>query len=204
MTLLVVAAWEPELERFRAVKNSGIELNIGAVGIGPVDAALGTARLIAKHAPKTVLLLGTAGATRQFSTALGAVIVATETRLVDGATVEGRAAMPYASEAIAMDAEWVERFASAGATKALVANTLGITTNDELADKLAAAAQVEHLEAYGVARACEQANVRCAIVLGISNLVGSEGRAQWRANHLSASAAAGALAARALSLPPQG
>jgi futalosine hydrolase len=202
MSLLVLAAWEPELERFRALKNAAVDLNMDAVGIGPVDAALGTARSLAKHQPSIVLLLGTAGAHEGCGELVGNVIVAREVGLVDPTTVEGRAAMPYASEPIRLDPILIEACVKAGATARAVGNTLGITTDDALAKILAASSSppIEHLEAYAVARACEQANVRCAIVLGISNVVGSKGREEWRANHIEASAKAANVAARAIAL----
>jgi futalosine hydrolase len=200
MTLLVLAAWEPELERFRALKNAAVDLNMDAVGIGPVDAALGTARSLAKHQPSVVVLLGTAGAHESCGEVVGNVIVATEVRLIDPATLEHRAAMPYASNAIPLDRALIEAAVKSGAHAHAVANPLGITTDDALAKTLSSVAPIEHLEAYAVARACEQQGVRCAILLGISNMVGSKGREEWRANHIEASAKAADAALKMLPL----
>ena len=73
-----------------------------------------------------------------------------------------------------------------------MATTLSITTDDDVARRLAEStgAEVEHLEAFAVARACALAGVAFTTVLGIANLVGASGRAQWRENHERAAAAA--------------
>lgn len=196
MNLLVIAAWEPELQRFRALVDSRLNegLNVDAVGIGLVDATIGMTRCISRHRPTHVMLLGTCGAAPSSGLKIGDVIAATEVRLVDPAVVEGRAAMPYASEALRLDRAMLEPLTSSGARPSTVVNPLGITTDDGLAAKLAALGEAEHLEAYGVARACQAAGIPCAIVLGIANIVGSRGREEWRANHVAVSAGAAEIA----------
>jgi nucleoside phosphorylase len=196
VSVLVVAAWEPELERFRTLAPERAITE--PVGIGLVDASLGSTRLLLEHAPTLLVMIGTCGGAPGSGLSIGDVVVATRTRLVDAATVAGRAAMPFGSDAIALDEPMIEAAATAGARRASVVNTLGVTTDDELAMKLAALGDVEHLESYGVARACQTANVACAIVLGVANIVGARGRDEWRANHREASARAAEIAARAL------
>ena len=85
--------------------------------------------------------------------------------------------------------------AGAGGRSVDVATTLGVTTDDALAEALARGArcEVEHLEAFAVAAACAAASVPFAAVLGVANMVGSQGREQWRKNHRAASDAAIAL-----------
>jgi nucleoside phosphorylase len=197
-TVLVVAAWEPELERFRNLGReylesisieAGLDLQIAAAGIGLVDTTVGTTRCIFQHAPAHVVLLGTCGAAPSSGLAIGDVILGTRVRLVDPAVVGGRAAMPYANEAVTLDTKFLDAV-SAGAREATIANTLGITTDDTLAAVLAPLGDVEHLEAYGVARACEVASLPCTVILGVANIVGARGRDQWRANHVALSARA--------------
>ena len=60
------------------------------------------------------------------------------------------------------------------------------------------AADVEHLEAFAFARACATARVPCARALGVANVVGSKGRAEWLAGHVGASEEAADVAWRAL------
>jgi nucleoside phosphorylase len=191
MKLLVVAAWPPELVRFQELAAASVDV----VGIGVVDAAIGMTRCIARHAPTHVILLGTAGCARGSGLSLGDVVVGRAVHLVDGAVAEGRAAMPQPSADVPLDVPLQEHFAAAGARRSTIANTLAVTTDDALAATLSAIGEVEHLEAYGVARACHASSLPCAVVLGIANFVGSTGRGEWRANHEMASARAAEIAA---------
>ena len=180
--LLYVAAFPPEVVALDAAHAREI------VGVGLVEAALGTSAAIEAHrhdALEGVVLLGTAGAYQDRGLHIGDVVVATEVMLasVSGALV---AAMP---QQLATDAALTSRF---DARRAKVANTLGITTQEEYARALviATGADVEHLEAFAVARACARAGVRFTAVLGIANMVGPEGREQWRQHHEQAARAA--------------
>jgi futalosine hydrolase len=203
MKLLVVAAWDPELERFRELTSaaapplSSLSIVTEAVGIGPIDAAIGVTRCVEVVRPDALVFLGTGGAAPRAGLRVGDVVAASSVRLVDAAAVEGRAALlpPYA-EAIATDAALHQRLVDEGARACVVGNTLSVTTEDALASTLGGAYEVEHLEAYAVARACGAA-CPCAIVLGVANMVGSRGRDEWRENHVRASSAAAEIAARA-------
>jgi nucleoside phosphorylase len=79
-----------------------------------------------------------------------------------------------------------------------VATTLAITTDDPLAGVLGrcTGAMVEHLEAYGVALACEARKIPFVAALGVANVVGSAGRAGWLAGHTRATQAVNALLAQ--------
>jgi nucleoside phosphorylase len=197
MKLLVVAAWEPELERFRerlgaASPAGGLEVVLDTLGVGVVDAAIATTRCVVRHRPAAVLLLGTCGA---FAAELlaGTVVVGADARLVDSAVTQGSAALPGPMAAHAsFDVALHDALVAAGARSVQIANTVGITTDDALAAHLAeaSAAAVEHLEAFGLARACALADLPCATVLAVANAVGSKGRAEWLASHVRASAAA--------------
>jgi nucleoside phosphorylase len=74
-----------------------------------------------------------------------------------------------------------------------VATTLGITTDDALAQQLGSlsACAAENLEAFAVAMACAARNLPFASVLVATNAVGSAGRAQW-SQHQRAAAEKGA------------
>ncbi len=197
---LIVAAWEPELARFRerwASSGSHANIVLETVGIGMVDAGLGVMRCIARHKPDRAWLLGTAGAFPcGGAPSIGDVTTASSVRLVDAATAEGASELPSPMPAeVALDGVMHDALVAAGARSVRVANTLGITVDDALAARLAhTGATLEHLEAFAFARACEFEGVRGAIVLGIANVVGALGRAQWRENHTRASASAGDVA----------
>lgn len=195
--LLVTAAWAPELERFRELLGTNLQVILEPMGIGLVDAGIGLTRCIMTHRPSHVLALGTAGASPRSGLVIGDVVVGQSVRLVEPAVVEGRAAVPFAAEAT-FDADMVDAIFSAGARQCAIVNTLGVTTDDALAAKLAVLGPVEHLEAYAVARSCHALGVPCTVVLGIANIVGAQGREQWRANHVQSSARAAEIAFKAL------
>ena len=67
-----------------------------------------------------------------------------------------------------------------------------------LAARLAGCGDVEHLEAFGFARACAAEGLPCGAVLGVANMVGGRGRAEWLAHHASASDDAADVACDAL------
>lgn len=156
------------------------------VGIGLVDAALGTMQAIAEVHPTRIVLLGTCGVFAG-ARAAGApdVAVPSQLLLVAGDVARGDAALLGPSEHEA-DLDLVQ--ALGGPTPG-VATTLGISTDDELARRLeeSSGCGYEHLEAFAVVAACQRAGVPAAVVLGVANRVGASGRAEWRANEGEAS-----------------
>ena len=146
------------------------------------------ARALAGRTPRLVVLVGTCGSARA-DLAVGSVVTARSVQLVDAATLEGRAALPFGSDPLLAEPSFL-----AEAQPVRIANPLGVTTDDALASLIAAAGEVEHLETYAVARACTLAGVPWAAVLGIANRVGSAGRDEWRAHHVGVSARAAEVA----------
>jgi nucleoside phosphorylase len=68
------------------------------------------------------------------------------------------------------------------ARAAPVATTMGITTDDAIARAVhgATSLEAENLELFPIALACHAADVPFGAVLGVTNLVGSTGRTDWR------------------------
>jgi len=194
--LLILAAHEPELEplRRRLAAAGRADVPCHPVGVGLVAAAAGTARLLAELQPAAVLLTGSGGLYPDAGPFRAAeVVVGSELRLLDSACLQGQAALPppLRSE-LGTDGGRRTELLAAGAARALaIGTTLGITTDDALAARLARSGrcQVENLETHGVAQACHDAGVPVSVLLGITNLVGSQGRAQWR-SHAGAAAEA--------------
>lgn len=170
------------------------ELPGGPVGIGLCDALLGTAALLARRRPEGVVFVGTAGALPGSGLPIGAVIEARSVQLGDAALALGLGYSPRHPPALTAP----PRF---GLPAADVVTNLAITTDPALAAAYAARAQVEHMEAWGVALACERAGVPWACVLGLTNAVGPEAHAQWLANRGACEAAA-RRAVAAFVLPP--
>ena len=179
-----MAAFDPELAAFREALP---EAHARAVGIGAIDAALGTARVIDELRPDLVIAIGTAGAF--LAEDVGSVIIGSEVVLVDVAAVLGKTAVP---DVVLSRVKLTDAFGARAALR-VIANTLGVTTDDVAARAIcdSTGAGVEHMEAFAIARACEMRGARCGVVLGISNVVGSSGRAEWLKNHVAASARAG-------------
>jgi purine-nucleoside phosphorylase len=199
---LILSAWEPEVAPLRRLLRAdpvaGIALE--PVGVGTVDAAIGAAHAIARHKPRRVIFVGTAGvypgaAARALP--IGSAAVAGELRLVSTATLRGDAYAP-APLVSAVEPSATVRAALARAATGddsapvdVVACPLAITRTAALARRIAATGvALENLEAFAVARAATAARVPFGAVLGVSNVVGPKAHAEWRANHLRASRAA--------------
>jgi len=224
-SILVAAAWDPELARVRerAAREPGLggeaRLVVEAIGVGLVEAGIGAARCLASAAPELALFVGTCGifdppggvATSPLP--LASVIAGVSVHLVSAGAVLGVSALPAPMpSSVDLDGGVQEVLESVGAARARIVNPLGITTDDPFAAKLAFLGHaagaptptptplpiVEHLEAFAFARACARAAVPCGVVLGIANPVGSRGREAWLAHHVEASAAAGDLVTAAL------
>jgi nucleoside phosphorylase len=199
--LLVVAAFAPELAAFPA-RRRGVAA--ATVGVGLVEAAVGTARALAERRPRAVVLIGTAGvylAAERDDLAIGGVAVAGGLHLASLAVASGAAYLPeLVPSSLATSARLGRVLAARGEPVADVACPLGITRTRAAAARLARAtgAALENLEAFAVARACAQARVPFGAVLGVTNAVGPRAHAQWRANAAPAAAAACALVAASL------
>jgi nucleoside phosphorylase len=190
--VLIVAAAAPDLVGLRAYLGDGLSGSIRGlsvtskvVGFGPGVAASATARGLAAVTPRAVLLLGTCGVYPTLSqyqphdVVVTARVVALEHAVVQGAS-EWPTPMSTTLEASAP----IVTGLSAGRHRthvAPVASPLALTRSDSLASRITGAtgAHVENTDAYGVACAASGANVPFTCVLGVANIVGSTGRADW-------------------------
>lgn len=136
-----------------------------ACGIGPVEAAAGTARAVAASAPKVVLHIGIAGG-RELP--LGSLIVGSRSVYSD-------------LEAGISVVDFVEphpRLVEAACAAIGDAIVLPIETSAGLA-RSSADARVEAMEGFGVLRACALAGVPAIEVRAISNEIGEVDSALW-------------------------
>lgn len=171
--MLLVAAVEAEL--------GGVPGR--ALGVGPVVAGIGMARLLAEHPPDAmpaaVLLIGTAGRLPG-GPPVGSLVWASLLGLSDPLTASGSGYVPMAPPPIRPlpPPERGERLPAVP-----VLTSPGVTTDPAVAARLAADGwQVEHMECWAAARACQEAGVPIHVLLGITNEVGPEAHAQWRQN----------------------
>jgi len=137
-----------------------------------VEAALGIARVLEKK-PPAIVLVGGCGAYPGSTLQIGEIVLGEEMVLAPEGELPEIVATRSRPELFEVSARRV-----------IVASTLGITTDDGRASILRREtnADVENLEAFAVARACELARIPVAILLGVTNGVGKNGRAEWRAN----------------------
>jgi nucleoside phosphorylase len=196
--VLIVAAHIAELTGVKAwlgeslaKRVHGLRVRCESVGVGMPAAAVGTMRALHATRPRALLLVGSCGVYGGSDRQLLAPAFPLHLQLVDAATQARQAALPPSMPVQARAHARLQAGLSRGQRDALrgtAATTLGITTSDALARRLArtSACEVENLEALSVALACESERVPFAAILIVTNIVGSRGRKQWADNQRSA------------------
>ena len=159
--MLVVAATERELALIQGADTF-------ACGIGPVEAALQTARVLAERRPDAVLHVGIAGARAIEPPAL---VVGSESVYCDvidpGSRVER-------IERLVPDARLLERVRGALPE----AHVLPIATCGKVGG--GTACDVEAMEGFGILRACALFGVPAVELRAVSNAVAESDRSKWR------------------------
>jgi nucleoside phosphorylase len=159
--ILVVAATERELEGSLAAETV-------VCGIGPVEAALATARALSERRPDRILHVGLAGARMLAPPSL---VVGSESVYCD--ILDDRSVIPRV-ERRAPDPELL-----AAVRRALPeAQLLPIGTSASVGG--GTTCDVEAMEGFGVLRAAALAGVPAVEVRAVSNLVGEADRSRWR------------------------
>lgn len=159
--MLVVAATERELAHVRG-------FDTFCCGIGPVEAALQTARALAERRPDAVLHIGIAGARSLEPLTL---VIGSEAVYCD--VVDASSTLPRVDLAHP-DAALLERVRDALPE----ARVLPIATCGRVGG--GASCDVEAMEGFGVLRACELAAVPAVELRAISNSPDESDRATWR------------------------
>ena len=200
--VLVVAAHAPELVGLRPMLTDKLDGTIRGLrvvgktlGIGLPVAGSGMANRLTQLAPRCVILLGSCGVYAGVADYRpNDVLVASRIVLFDHAVAAGRAAFPDPmTTTVDTHALLTAGLGTGPRTRvAQVATTLSITTDDALASTVhrASGCEGENLEAFAVALACHAATVPFAAVLGVTNVVGSRGREDWRTFQRSAASTA--------------
>jgi len=158
--VLIVAATERELAHVRRFETF-------ACGIGPVEAALQTARALAAHKPDAVLHIGIAGARgiEPLSLVLGSEAVYCD-------VVDASSTLPRV-ERTRPDPVLLERLRAALPE----AHVQPIATCGRVGG--GTGCDVEAMEGFGVLRACELAGVPAVELRAISNSPDESDRANW-------------------------
>ena len=161
--LLVVTA-----TAFEAALVDGAPVRTVVCGIGPVEAALATARAIADDAPTAIVQLGIAGAQTLPN---GSIVLGSEAVYCD--VIDPLARIPRV-ERVRPDADLL-----AVARRALPdAHVLPIGTTGRVGGGVDC--EVEAMEGFGVLRAAALAGVPALEVRAVSNPVAEADRDRWR------------------------
>jgi nucleoside phosphorylase len=159
--VLVVAATERELRSVEGAETL-------CTGIGPVEAAIATARRLAERRPNALLHIGIAGAASLEPLALVLGSQSVYCDLVDPGSVLPRVERVDPDEALL-----------AAARRALPeAHVLPIATAGRVGG--GTSCEVEAMEGFGVLRAAALAGVPAVELRVVSNAVGEPDRARWR------------------------
>jgi len=151
----------------------GVELGLGSVAV----AAKLAARL-AQQRPDAVLIVGTAGSLPGGPT-VGSVVAAKRIGFSTGVAAMGLGYVPKPPEPIFCDPTLV----SALELPEVDVLTVGaVTTDSVLVNRLSDGWQIEQMEAYGAAMACQLAKVPFAAIYSIANKCGPDAHAQWLAH----------------------
>lgn len=189
MRWLILSAFEPEITPLRQQLSGMADVSFVPVGIGLVDAAIGSDRALDDHPFTAVIFVGTCGAFEESALEIGDVVVSRAAKIISPLVVKGRGAFPEPFvRGVVSDGSLAHQFVAAGCRHADIGTTLAITTHDPTASALATEADVEHLETFAAARAAAMREHPFVAVLGVANKVGSNGRAEWRENHQRVSA----------------
>ena len=189
--ILVVAAFPPELKALASLLRARAQRGAPAVaravvGVGLVEAAAGAARAVALLEPRAVVLVGTAGVyptARRPRPAIGTAVLVRRAHLASLAVASGAAYLP---EPMPPRGGHRRRAAPGPAGRRPhpavdVACPLGITRTRAAATALARPTwPPENLETFAVARACAEAAIPFAAVLGITNQVGPQAHQRWQ------------------------
>lgn len=162
------------------------DVDVVAVGVGPVEAALGTARALATRRYDAVINAGIAGGFRERCT-VGDVVVCTRDDYVELGLEDGRTfPLPGGIELVRQaesDPELLRPFLDGlipvivgrGITSAIVTGTTARAF--VLAHRFRA--DVESMEGFAVLRAAQLAGVPAIEIRGVSNLVGDRETNGW-------------------------
>ena len=159
--MLVVAATERELALLDG-------LDTFCCGIGPVEAAIQTARVLEERRPESVIHVGIAGSRTLEPPALVLGSEAVYCDVIDSGSAAPRVERTYP------DAALLER-ARAALPEATV---LPIATCGKVGG--GAGFDVEAMEGFGVLRACELAGVPAVELRAVSNSPDEADRTRWR------------------------
>jgi futalosine hydrolase len=178
--ILVVCALLGEL-RYVAPRS---DVAIVACGVGPVEAAIGTANALARVQYQAVINAGIGGAFRGEATVGESRLIASDVLADLGLEGGGPLVLPGGGslvESARADPALLARCSRLGIVTANGLTVANVTTTDATAARLHGryAAAVESMEGFSVLRAAAVGRVPALEIRGISNYVGERARSEW-------------------------
>lgn len=162
-----------------------------SLGVGPVRAAARMATVLARRRPSAVLLIGSCGVYGD-RWPVGAVVRGGRIGFADTGAVAGLGYVPLPPPCLLAGSSP----ALGGLPAGHILTVAAITSDPQAAALHARDWDLEHMEAYGAALACQDAEVPFFAVLGVANQVGPDAHAQWKAHRVEAEQAACRIAER--------
>jgi nucleoside phosphorylase len=192
--VLILAAHGPEFVGLRphigeqlAGVVRGLNVVAKTIGVGMAVSGAGAANRIHQLNPSAVVLLGSCGIyPSNVEYRPLDIVVPARCQLFDSAVAAGKAEFPEPMQTVldphALLSAGLAAAAGPRAKRANVATTLAIHVDDAIARAVQPATGIdaENLELFPVALACLAASLPFAAVLGVTNMVGSAGRTDWR------------------------
>jgi futalosine hydrolase len=180
--ILVICAVAAELRAFA----SRASVEVVAVGVGPVEAGIGTMRAIAQNKYRYIINAGIGGGFRGRAKVGDAVAVTDECYAEIGLEGGGALNLPDGitlRERVSSDAALVTTYRTRveGARLGTGVTSATITTTDARAQNLAQrfAPAIESMEGFAVLAAAASANIPAIELRGVSNLVGDREKSEW-------------------------
>jgi nucleoside phosphorylase len=191
--VLVVAAHGPDLRGLRNQLGDRLDGNVRGmhvtgktIGVGMGVAGGATAKRVYQLHPRCVIHVGTCGVYPGLSQYQPHdVVIASNIVMIDHAVTKGYSAIPEPMQtSLSTHSMLSAGLATTGGRThlAAVGSPLNTTIDDALAADVVGrhGPHVENLEAFAVAHACHLGQVPFACVFGVTHIVGSHGREDWK------------------------
>jgi nucleoside phosphorylase len=190
----ILAAFEPELSPLRDTLKEYSEISFHSLGIGMIEAAVTTSALLNKinHKNCSCIFVGSVGAINPETPLLSTTVISS-VQLVDPVELEQESYFPSkmkkeVSADINLNNRLLESIPEARLKSAH--SCLTITNSTSVASLIyqIKKTEIENLELFGVASACQMHNIPWVSLNCVTNYLEPEAHQQWQSNFQTASA----------------
>lgn len=190
MTLLICSAFLPEIQVLRERIAAAPSVVTATLGVGLVSAASRISSILEHHSISRILFTGTCGVLTPAIVSIGDIVRARTLYSGDTGAFDGANHVPDLMPTTVTPARFLEprRFVQ----DCDVLSPLSITHSEDGATVLRNRFPdgiVENLECFAVAWNAALRAIPFEAILGVTNIIGPNGHAEWRAHHERVSAA---------------